>query len=308
MRNKTGQKNNSKKKSNLSSGKIRSKKKNTSGKNKLKQDKLKTEIQQPWYIWLKNNIIENEEKLSKKDRHRRLIISLFAVFCFFSVLFSTFIIDFSISNKRKEIPYFTITKREKYKQLTAYYGMFYKAWKCDNGDTSINFGRLRDKMDNCLIDVNYDDEGFFTNPNKVKMTESQINIIKTYYFDKYINFKSKEELENAYKLSKAINKVLWINANKNEIINNDEAVILAIFGKEEIKDGIESFSLQYDDTRYHKCLKNVGGEYLISNYIYSSNLCENTWENLKLSKDICELAKESTTFIKNLAPIIDYCK
>jgi hypothetical protein len=140
------------------------------------------------------------------------------------------------------------------------------------------------------------------------MSKSQVNIIKTYYFDNYINFKSKKELENAYKLAKSINKVLWVNGDQKEIINNDESVVLAIFGKEEIKDGVDNFSLQFDDSYYHKCVKQLNGEYLVSTYNYSDNTCGSSWEKLTLSKEVCEIAKNSTEFIKKLAPVMDYCK
>ena len=76
----------------------------------------------------------------------------------------------------------------------------------------------------------------------------------------------------------------------------------------ENKDGIESFSLQFDDPYYHKCVKNLNGKYLVADYNYSTNTCGASWETLNLDKETCEIAKNSTEFIQNLAPIIDYCK
>lgn len=261
-----------------------------------------------WYVWLKNNILENEEKYSKKYKNRRLLVSLFAVFCFFAVLFSVFIIDFSNSIKNNKVPYFSIQKRNEYKQVTLYYGLFYKAWRCDNGNTALTYGKYNDDIGYCDIVPKYDENGVFVNPNKVKMTQSQINIIKTYYFDNYIYFKSEKELVDAYKLSSALNKILWINGKQDGIINNDETVELAIFGKVENKDGVDSFSFQFNDPYYHECVKKLNGEYLVSNYNYSTNTCGASWETLSIDKDTCKIAKNSTEFIQNLAPIIDYCK
>ena len=133
-----------------------------------------------WHEWLKNNIIENEEKYSKEYKSRRLIVALFMVFCFFTVLFSAAIADYNYAYRNNKAPFFAIKTRDEYKQATVYYGIFYKAWECDNGISKVNFARFKTEISYCELVPKYDSNGYYVNPNGVKITKSQMNIIKNY--------------------------------------------------------------------------------------------------------------------------------
>lgn len=261
-----------------------------------------------WHVWLKNNIIENERKYSKQYRFRRVIVSLFSVFCFLVVLFSVLITDFSNSYRNNKIPYFTFKKYDEYNQVTKYFGLFYKIYICDNGKKTPTYIRITDKVGYCEIIPKYDENDIFINPNKVKISKSEVNIIKNYYFDNYIYFKSEKEVQNAYKISNAINKVWYIKKEVNEIINNDETVELAVFGKVEKINGIEEFKIQYNDPNYYKCIKQVGDKTLFSKYNYKDNTCESLWNIQYLDKESCKLIYNSTEFIKDFVKITNLCK
>ena len=266
------------------------------------------EKQEPWYIWLKNNIIENEEKYSQEDKYRRLAVSLFMVLCFFTVLFSAAIADYNYAYKSGKTPVISIRVRDEYNQATIYYGMFYKAWKCDNGITSVNFSRFKTKITGCSLVANYDESGVYTNPYGVKITKSQMNVIKNYYYDYYVYFKNSSELENAYKISKEINKVWWVRKQPDKPINGDESIGLAIFGKVDVVDGVEEWNIQYDSPEYYKCVKNIDGSNVFATYNHLDNTCENDWKNISLSGGTCSLAANSSEFVKNLVKLSGLCE
>ena len=264
--------------------------------------------EEKWYEWLKNNIIENEEKYSREYKNRRLIVALFMVFCFFTVLFAAAIADYNYAYRSKSEPFFAIKTRDEYKQATVYYGIFYKAWKCDNGLTNINFSRFKTEITYCKLVPKYNSDGLYINPNGVKITESQMNIIKNYYFDDYVYFKNSEELENAYSISKAINKIWWVKKETNMLVDNDESISLAIFGKVESVDGVDEWKLQYDDPKYYKCIKDIDGVNVFTNYNYLDNTCDTYWETLSLTEDTCMLAQNSSNFVKSLVELTEICK
>ncbi len=261
-----------------------------------------------WYEWLKNNIIENEKKYSKEYRNRRLVVALFMIFCFFTVLFSAAVTDYNYAYKTNKVPFFVIKTRDEYKQATVYYGMFYKAWKCDNGLTKINFSRFKTKIAYCEYIPKYNSDGYYINPNGIKISKSQMNIIKNYYFDDYVYFKTNEELENAYKISNEINKIWWVKKETNMLVDNDESISLAIFGKVESVDGVDEWKLQYDDPKYYKCMKNIGEVNVFANYNYLDNTCDTYWETLSLTEDTCMLAQNSSNFVKSLVELTEICK
>lgn len=261
-----------------------------------------------WYKWIKNNIIENEKNISKEAKNRRLIISLFAIFCFFVVLLSTSIIDYSMATKKNTRPFFVIELKDNFKQTTIYYGMFYKAWKCDNGDDIVHFGRFNSELSYCVLEPKFNKDGIYKNPHGVEITKSQMNIIKNYYFDDFVNIKNKKELENAYKISKALNDVWWVSTKSEKTLNEDSSISIAIFGKTEKKDGIESWSLQYSDKTYHKCMKQLDNKYVFSEYLPNNNTCSNNWKSLSLDKEICELSKNNTKFVSELVIISKLCE
>lgn len=272
----------------------------------LKNKKQKKE--KKWYMWLKNNIIENEKEISKKEKNRRLIVSLFAIFCFFVVFFSTAVIDYSYAIKRNSAPFLVITYKEKYSQKTIYYGVFYKAWKCDNGDTRVNFSPYKNKIPYCEIKINYDKNGIYTNPNKVKMTASQISIINKFYKDDINFFKTSQDLEKAYTISKAINQVWWVRTKSEVVLNDDPNIEIAIFGKYYFKDGVEAWETQHNDPKYYKCIKKSGADYVFAEYNEIDKTCEEKWNKLKLDKEICEIAMQSTDLIRKLVIISQLCK
>ena len=230
------------------------------------------------------------------------------VFCFFTVLFAAAITDYNYAYRSKSAPFFAIKTRDEYKQATIYYGIFYKAWKCDNGLTSINFSRFKTKISYCKLIPKYDSDGYYTNPNGVKITESQMKIIQNYYFDDYVYFKTNEELERAYKISKEINKVWWVKKETDTLVDSDESISLAIFGKVENIDGIDEWKIQYDDPKYYKCVKNDNGVNVFTNYNYLDNTCDTNWENLSLSPETCVLARKSSEFVKKLVGLTGLCK
>ena len=266
------------------------------------------EKEEPWYIWLKNNIIENEEKYSKEYKNRRLVVALFMIFCFFSVLFSTAIIDYNYAYRRNGEPVFVIRKRDEYKQATIYYGMFYKAWKCDNGFEHINFARYKTKISYCSLVTSYDEDGVYTNPNGVKISQSQMNVIKNYYYDDYVYFKTAKDLENAYTISKEIDKIWWVRKSSDEVIDNDDSIGLAIFGKIETANGVDEWKLQYNDPEYYRCVKNVDGSNVFAKYNHLDNTCDTSWESLSLNEDTCNLIDSSSEFVQNLVKLTGLCK
>ena len=272
---------------------------------KVKEEKITEE--ENWYSSVKKDIIEHEKKYTKENKYRNLFVYAFAVFCFLVVLVSTIIIDFSSGLRNNTVPYFTIKTRDEYKQVTIYKGLFYKVWQCDNGNTELSYGRLGSNINYCEIIPTYK-QGYFTNPNKIKMTESQVSVIKKYYFDNYIYFKTKKEVTDAYELSKKLNNVWWIKKEQTEIINNDESVELAIFGKTVLKDGVETFEIQYNDLSYYKCAKKVNNVNIFSKYYPATNSCGTTWETVTLDESACSIASDSTDFIQKLVEIAGYCE
>lgn len=261
-----------------------------------------------WYIWLKNNIIENEKEMSRTDKNRRLKISVFAIFCFIVVLLSTSIIDYSTAMKNDSEPLFVIKIKNNHKQATIYYGTFYKAWKCDNGESTVIFGRYNSELGYCKLEPKYDVNGIYTNPYGVRITKSQMNIIKNYYFDDFINIKNDTELVNAYKISTALNNIWWVKTKSETVLNNDSSIELAIFGRTYMKDGIETWELQYTDTNYYKCVKLQDDKYVFSTYNAYNKTCGNDWKALTLDSVSCELAKNDTEFISKLVTISKLCK
>ena len=269
--------------------------------------KVEEKKEENWYEWLKNNIIENEEKYSKEYKNRRLVVALFMIFCFFTVLISAAIADYNYAYRNNKTPFFAVRTRDEYKQATVYYGIFYKAWKCDNGLIKVNFSRFKTEVAYCELVPKYNSEGYYVNPNGVKISESQMNIIKNYYFDDYVYFETDEELENAYKVSKEINKIWWVKKETDTLIDNNESISLAIFGKVENTNGVDEWRIQYEDPKYYKCMKNINGVNVFTNYNYLDNTCDMYWETLSLSKETCSLAKSGSSFVKSLVELTDIC-
>ena len=265
-------------------------------------NKVENVKKEKWYVWLKNNIIENEEKYSKEDRNRRLLVSLFAIFCFVVVLLSTCIIDYNYATQNNTIPMFVVIKRDEYKQATIYYGAFYKAWRCDNGYNNIIYGRFSSEVSYCKLEASYNDNGIYTNPNGVEISKAQMNAIVNYYYDEFINFKTQKDLDNAIKISNAINRIWWVRSQSIAI--NEQNASIAIFGKME-SDG---WKLQYNNNEYYKCVKNVNGINIFSDYNYLDNTCGSVWETLTLDDQTCELAKNNNSVIKDLVINAGYCK
>lgn len=264
--------------------------------------------EEKWYVWLKNNIIENEEKYSREYKNRRLIVALFMVFCFFTVLFSAAIADYNYAYKNNKTPFFSIKTRDEYKQATVYYGIFYKAWECDNGLTGVNFSRFKTEIAYCELVPKYNADGYYVNPNGVKITESQMNIIKSYYFNDYVYFKTDKELEDAYNISKEISKIWWVKKDTDLLIDGNEEIGLAIFGKVENINGVDEWKIQYDNTEYYRCVKNLDGVNIFTNYNYLDNTCDTIWETLSLNEETCTLIKDSTEFVNNLVNLTELCK
>lgn len=285
-------------------------KKTVSKKPSIKLEKEKTDVvskkevkKEKWYVWLKNNIIENEKEYSKEDKRRRLIVSLFAFFCFLVVLFSTAIIDYTYSSRNNKTPLFVLRARNNYKQVTLYYGLFYKAWKCDNEYDGVNFGRYNSEISYCALVAEYDENDVYTNPNGVKITRDDMNRIRNYYYDEFVNFKNEEELENAIKISDAINKIWWVR--KDDATVNEPNAIIGVFGKME-SDG---WKLQYGNPEYYRCVKKINEINIYSEYNYLDNTCGDSWETLTLDEKICSLAKnKSPEFINNLVIGTGFCK
>ena len=257
--------------------------------------------------WIKTNVIENEKEFSKANKNRRLFTSLFAVLCFCVVVFSTAIIDYTNAVKRETTPFFVIKGRNEYKQATIYYGAFYKAWKCDNGSSTVTFGRYKNELTYCPVEPVYDEQGVYTNPNGVKITRSQMNNIKEYYRDEFVYFENEGELEIALNLSTAINKSRWVKTKSEVVLNGDPTIEIAIFNALEEKDGIQSWERQYTNTKYHKCVKSKDDDYFFSNYDPVNMTCEGEWTKLKLDDTTCLLASKSVKFVSEFVTITKLC-
>lgn len=268
-------------------------------------EKIKKE---KWYINFKKTIIKEEAEFSRRAKRSRNVIAVLAFLCFFAVFLSTSFIDYSRAYKTNTAPYFALELRDKYKQATVYYGPFYKAWECDNGEKAIQFGSFGSDINNCKIIVNYDSKGYYTNPNGIKISEKQIDTIKLYYYDKFNNFESKLELDDAYKLSKALNEVWWVQNNSTILLKDGTTSNIAIFNSIIEKSGKYFWELQYDNSEFFKCVKNLNGLYVFSDYDSKNNVCGTDWEPLKLSKDVCKLVDDSPTIIRDVVEITELCE
>ncbi len=271
-----------------------------------KKDIKKEVKKEKWFVELKKFLLEDEKNYSKEYKRYRNMVTIFAIICFFAVLLSTSFIDYSRAYVSKTMPYFVIRSKNEYKQATIYYGLFYKAYKCDNGDKAVKFGTYNLNIEDCKIVVSYDEDGYYTNPNGIKMTNKQINTIKTYY-NYYNEFETEEELVEAYKISTAINKIWWVQKNEVLMMDGTTPVYTAIFNKLIEKEGEYLWELQYNDSQYYKCVKYENNIYQFSEYNAGKNTCDASWKPLKLNEEECVSAKTSSSFIKDLVRITNLC-
>ncbi len=250
----------------------------------------------------KTDLLENEKEFSKEYRRSRNIIAIFAFLCFMSVLLATSFIDYTRAFKGKTQPYFAIRARNEYKQATIYYGVFYKAWICDSDKTHVNFGSFSSNITNCRVVVTYDN-GYYENSKGLKISKEQMNTIQPYYYDYFNGFETEEELEQAYKVSSAINKVRWVQKSTGVLLEDNTIAYLAVFNKL-----VENtWELQYNDPAYYKCVKSTNGIYTFSEYNLETNKCGSNWEALKLSDDICDIATKDITYVRELVKITNLC-
>lgn len=268
------------------------------------EKKLTEEVKkEKWYKGLKTDLLENEKEFSKEYRRSRNLIAIFAFLCFISVLLATSFIDYTRAFKGKTQPYFAIRARNEYKQATVYYGVFYKAWICDSDKNRVNFGSFSSSITNCKVVVAYDDDGYYENAKGLKISKEQMNTIQPYYSDYFNGFETEEELEQAYKVSSAINKVRWVQKSTGLLLEDNTIAYLAIFNKL-----VENtWELQYSDPAYYKCVKSTNGIYTFSDYNSEANKCGSNWEALKLSDDICEIATKDITYVRELVKITNLC-
>lgn len=276
----------------------------------LKKEKtLTSEVKkEKWYINLKKKMLEDQKEMSKKNLRDRNFIALAALICFLAVFLATCFLDYSRAYKSSVAPLFVIRHKDDYKQAEVYYGIFYKAWTCNNGEKSIQFGVYSSEINNCSIVVSYDKDGYYENPNGIKMSKKEINTIKTYFYDYFNEFKTEKELENAYKISKAINEVWWVKNVEPITLDDGSTANMAIFNKFVNNNGEYLWELQYDNEEFHKCVKNQNNEYVFSEYDQESQKCGTEWKHLNLSKSICSLTKTSIKYVKELVSITKLCE
>lgn len=274
-----------------------------------KEKKLTSEVKkEKWYISLKKKMLEDEKQFSKNQIRGRNLTALAAFICFLAVFLSTAFLDYSRAYKGTTTPVFVIRHQNEYKQATVYYGIFYKAWVCDNGDEAIKFGSYSSEINNCSIVVSYDTNGYYTNPNGIKMSKQEINTIKTYFYDYFNEFKAEKEFEDAYKISKAINEVWWVKNVETLTLDDGSIANMAIFNKLVNKNGEYLWELQYENPEYQKCVKSQNDEYVFALYDIQTKKCGSEWKHLNLSDSVCKLTKTSIKYVKDLVRITKLCE
>lgn len=227
----------------------------------------------------------------------------YIIFCAVVVFISFTIIDFSISQRYKAAPTFAIKKVNKEKQSTIYYGLFYKAYKCNNQKeyTFLNYGT---EDSTCSIVLVYNND-IYTNPYSVEMTREEIGTIYKYYSENINSYKTREEFEKDYAKAEEFSKNWWVTENISIETSLGEANV-AIFSKLEEVDGNYKWVTQYDNNDYKKCvLKSEDGTFLFSDYIDGE--CYEKWSNIKLSSNFCKLIKDDNSLIKTAVTISKMC-
>ena len=251
---------------------------------------------------LKREIRESEQLLTNEKNIRKIGTIIFLIFSFIVILLSICLIDYSNSSLKTIPPKFAIKVNDKTKQITKYYGLFYKAWSCDaNG--IINYSLYTSDIPHCELRIVYDENGIYTNPNNLKITKSQIDSLYRYYSESINYWKTQEELDNALFISNEFSSKLWVKKEEPiKTISGDE-VYVAIFSK--LTDN--GWISQYSDESYYKCMKIVDEENILFSE-YNSGNCETKWTKLVMSEKFCKIIKSDNSLIKTVVELNNLCK
>ena len=151
-----------------------------------------------------------------KNRKIGIIVSicLIIIFCIF--------IDYDYAKRKGQKPFFTIKVRNNVKnQYNEYLGFFYRTYECYAEENNFIFSGLKVKKISCPIAITFNKDGYFKNSNNIMISKDQYEVIKNLYSN-YINeFKTNEELENAYFLAYEYQSKSYVVEKGSAFISDD---------------------------------------------------------------------------------------
>ncbi len=248
---------------------------------------------------LKKEIRESEKILNNEKNVRKTGFIFFTVFCFIVIILSITLIDYSNASLKNTEPKFAIKSIDKSKNVTNYYGVFYKAWKCNDTDDILIFVTYNTESPTCSYTVTYDTEGYYTNPYGIKISKEQMASIYNYYKDYLNEWKKESDLADAYTLSNEFNKIWWVKKEDTIKLEDGTEAGVAIFNKLINNNDEYSWEIQYLDESYYKCVRNSETNvYEFSDY--DNGFCTGEWKKLSLNENVCELVKNDKSFIKDI--------
>ena len=226
-----------------------------------------------------------------KNRKIGIIVSicLLIIFCIF--------IDYDYAKRKGQKPFFTIKVRNNVKnQYNEYLGFFYRTYECYAEENNFIFSGLKVKKISCPIAIKFNKDGYFKNANNIMISKDQYEVIRNLYSN-YINeFKTNEELENAYFLAYEYQSKSYVVENGSAFISDDVTYSKVHFNV--YKDG----KWQIDESKDY-CI-GLGQKNKINIYNYENGRCT-TMVDLTPTEKFCKLLKKDKSGLKD---IIDGCK
>lgn len=222
-----------------------------------------------------------------------IIISVLLV-----LLGGLYLFDYIRVTKYNKLPFIAVKEVDKDNQLTLYKAIFYKVWVCDNKDEKGKTVKaISDEMPNCSKSLDFS-KGDHTNPQGVKISIKDYQIISTMYSVETINsWKEATDLDNALYVVNELERNFFTLKENSTFNYLNEIVSVAIFYDLVNNDDVYTWEAMVNDNNYYYCIKQDSNKkYLFSKYINST--CDGVWNYKPFTDKWCGLAlqeKENTT-------------
>lgn len=200
-----------------------------------------------------------------------LIIILFAIY-----------IDYDYAKRNNQLPKFVVENNDNY------VGFLYKVFKCNNYFSFANYSVKKVKCENKV-------EDYYTNKIGLRIDREQYKMINNLFSEEIDKFKNKEEIDNAYLISKEYNEKTFKIIDGSSFIDNNKTYSLVNFYKWEREKWV------LDNKKY--CMTLEKKEFKI--YDYKNNECKDEI-NIKPSYEFCTILKQNKILQKDF--LMKFCK
>lgn len=200
-----------------------------------------------------------------------LIIILFAIY-----------IDYDYAKRNNQLPKLVVESNDNY------VGFLYKVFKCNNYFSFANYSVKKVKCENKV-------EDYYTNKIGLRIDREQYKMINKLFSEEIDKFKNKEEIDNAYLISKEYNEKTFKIIDGSSFIDNNKTYSLVNFYKWEKEKWV------LDNKKY--CMTLEKKEFKI--YDYKNNECKDEI-NIKPSYEFCTILKQNKILQKDF--LMKFCK